>query len=163
MFSGAAVFHTPAYFTSHHLLFGSWDSWWVAFVAWVRVMWKRPVDQEETCGCEGQMPGSTVLHTVSSFVWYTACFSPPLPRERNYVGSGISPWWLVCVRHSMLCSGDRPVAMDDWRFCLMWCSALTPALCHLGCLFSAWQKEYVRCDDYSGQVPIKWQLLRYVL
>lgn len=83
VFWSVVVLHTPAYFPFHHLLFGSWESWWVASSAWVRLMWKRPMDQEETCGCERQMPGRTVLRTESNLAVYTVCAPPPLPRGKT--------------------------------------------------------------------------------
>lgn len=82
VFRGVVVLHTPAYFASHHPLFGSCDSWWVAFSACAQLMLERPVDQEETCGCERQMPGPySAAHRVKPWVIYRM-FAPPLPRGK---------------------------------------------------------------------------------
>lgn len=123
-----AVVLTPAYFASHHLLFGSWYSWWVAFAAWVRVMWKRPVDQEETCGCERQMPGPTVLHTESNLVWYPLCFHHPCWEATLRGKWHISLMAGMCqVQYAVLwgqtCGYERLVLLSY----LMWCTDTNPA------------------------------------
>lgn len=143
VFRGVVVLHTPAYFASHHPLFGSCDSWWVAFSACAQLMLERPVDQEETCGCERQMPGPTVLRTESNLEWFTVCLHH-LCRGENYVGSGTSPWWLVCVS----CSTHWGETRGDERLALS--SNVN------------WVSHHFQHGS-SGQLRVKWQLLSCVL
>lgn len=141
-------FGVPLYFiyrpillpTTHCLAAGIAGGWhllpepgWCGTDLWAK---KRPVGVRDRClGPRWR----TLYKTLCDILYVFTTFA----ERQKYVGSGISPWWLVCVRYSPLCSGERPVGMKDWRFCLIWCSALTPALCQLGCLLSAWQKKYV--------------------
>lgn len=103
VFWGVVLLHTPAYFATYHLLFGSWGSWWVAFSAWVHLMWKRPVDQEETCGRERQMPGLTVLCTKSETLCYILYVNTTFNQEAKLLRK-----WLIylCQVQCTLLLGD---------------------------------------------------------
>lgn len=118
VFWGVAVLNTPAYFAFHHLLFGSWDSWWVACADWERVLWKRPVGQEETCGCKRQMPRPRVLCTKSNRVRYTACLHK-LFQEAKIRGKQHPDGWCVS---GTACSAET-CGYEWWELLfMMWCA-----------------------------------------
>lgn len=119
-----------------------------------RDLWtkKRPVGVRDRCL---GLQCCTLSQTLCDILYVFNTFA----ERQHYVGSGISPWWLVYVRYSTLCSGDRNVGMKDWCFCLIWCGTLTTALHQLGCLPLHAQHNLA----YSGQFPVKWQLLSYAL
>lgn len=96
-----AVVLTPAYFASHHLLFGSWYSWWVAFGC------LSEGDVEETCGPRRDLwVWETDAWAYGAAHWVKLCvisfmFSPPLLRgnttwEVAYLLDGWYVWGTIC-------------------------------------------------------------------
>lgn len=98
---------------------------------------KRPVGVRDRCR------GLTVLRTESNLEWFTVCLHH-LCRGENYVGSGMSPWWLVCVS----CSTHWGETRGDERLALS--SNVN------------WVSHHFQHGS-SGQLRVKWQLLSCVL
>ncbi len=83
-----------------------------------RDLWtmRRPVGVRDRCR---DLQCCTLSQILCDILYVSTTFA----ERQNYVGSSISPWWLVSVRYSILCSGERPVGMKHWCFCQLGCSS----------------------------------------